>query len=125
MQNKTKKRWLDIQIIFASLAVTFTVGLWNVFAKGSSPVSSPSTTLPPDPTSTYTVTPAPTATVTVDPNAPVHLPTVHLLLGGKMPVAPVVMASAPSGDGSGGQGGGGNGSKSAPAPAAKTSSSKK
>jgi hypothetical protein len=125
MQNKSKRRWLDIQIILASLAVTFTVGLWNVFAKGNKPVSSPGSTQPPDPAFTFTVTPAPTATATLDPKAPLALPTVHMLLGGNMPVTPVVMASAPSNNDSGNQGGGGGGgSNSKPPPASKTSSSK-
>jgi hypothetical protein len=38
MQNKTN-RWLDVQIVIASLALTFSLALWNLFAGGSRPVS--------------------------------------------------------------------------------------
>lgn len=131
MTNKSKNRWLDVQIILASLAVTSTVALWNVFARGSSPVASPTDAPTPDPTATMTATPYPTATAmatpTADPNAIIQLPKVHILLGGNLPVPQPVAAqpasagsttnqvSAPKSSGS---------SKSAPPPAAKTSSSK-
>jgi hypothetical protein len=129
MQNRPKRRWLHIQIILASIAVTFTVGLWNVFAKGSRVVANPAGTQPPDPTFTFTYTPNPTPTATRDPNAPVHLPTVHLLLGGKMPVAPVVVAASSGGDPSnpnvGPKGNGNNPPPAPPPPASNTGSSKK
>jgi hypothetical protein len=110
MQNKSKRRWIDIQIVIASIAVSLTVALWNVFAKGSPPVASAVSPQVPDPTNTFTYTPVPSATAVarVDPNAPVTLPKVHLLLGGSMPSAPVVYASAPSAsDPTGGTSGGG------------------
>jgi hypothetical protein len=94
MHNRSKNRWLDIQVIFASLAVTFTMGLWNMFARGSRPVVATAIPPTPDPASTITYTPNPTATSPLDPSAPVRLPRVHLLLGGNMPVAPVVAASS-------------------------------
>lgn len=133
MANKSKNRWLDVQIILASLAVTSTVALWNVFARGSSPVASPTDAPTPDPTATMTATPYPTATAmatpTANPNAVIQLPKVHILLGGSLPAPqpqPVAaqpasagsttnQVSAPKSSGS---------SKSAPPPAAKTSSSK-
>jgi hypothetical protein len=31
MQNKTN-RWLDVQIVIATLALTFSLALWNLFA---------------------------------------------------------------------------------------------
>jgi hypothetical protein len=108
MTNKSKKRWLDIQLILASLAVTSTVALWNVFAKPARPEASPTGAPPLDPSFTLTYTPNPTATATVtvaatqDPSAVIHLPKVHILLGGRLPVAPVVAAVAPS-DSSGSQ----------------------
>jgi len=107
MQNRSKKRWLDVQIILASIAVTFTVGLWNVFAKGNRPFVSPTTPSIPDPAFTLTYTPDPvaSATATLDPYAPVHLPRLHLLLGGKQPVAPVFVAALLSGGDSSNQGG--------------------
>lgn len=129
MQNRSKKRWLDIQIILASLAVTSTLGLWNVFARGSRPLASPANPPTPDPTFTFTYTPGPTPTATVDASAPLHLPKVHLLLGGKMPVAPVIQAAVPGSDTSNQKTGpsGGNNPNPPPAPpppAANTGSSK-
>lgn len=132
MPNKSKNRWLDVQIILASLAVTSTVALWNVFAKGSSPVASPTDVPTPDPTATMTATPYPTATpmatATANPNAVVQLPKVHILLGGNLPVVPVYAAvpAAPAGNSTNQVSApkSSGGSKSAPPPAAKTSSSK-
>jgi hypothetical protein len=124
MQKKSKKRWLDIQIILASLAVTFTVGLWNLFARPNRPVASPSGNPTPDPTFTLTYTPDPTATSTLDPSAPVHLPKVHLLLGGNLPVPKVVVAALPSGGQDAGPNNGGGDTNPPPAPATSTSSSK-
>jgi hypothetical protein len=125
MQNRSKRRWLNLQIILASIAVTFTVGLWNVFSKGNSPVVNPSGTQPPDPTFTFTYTPNPTATAIVDPNAPVHLPQVHLLMGGKMYVPPVVVAALPPvGNQDTGPNNGGGNPKSPPPPVTNTTSSK-
>jgi len=134
MQKKPKKRWLDVQIILASLAVTFTVGLWNVFAMGNRQVSS-STGSPPvnpppsDPTLTYTYTPSPTAAVTQDPNAVITLPKVHILMGGSLPVVRVVPAAPPPSSVSGSQSGGSSGGGASnplppPPPATNTSSSK-
>ncbi len=133
MHKRPRNRWLDIQVILASLAVTFSLGLWNVFAKGSRPLTSTITPPTPDPTSTFTFTPAPdpTATPTVDPSAPLHLPKVHLLLGGSMPVAPVVQAASSNGSSAGSsktqnnaQKGGGSNPASAPPPVTNTGSSK-
>jgi hypothetical protein len=132
MQNRSKKRWLNIQIILASIAVTITVSLWNAFAKGNRLDASPVTPPTPDPTFTFTYTPNPTATATaaVDPNAPVHLPQVHLLLGGKMYVPPLIVAVQPSGSQAGSSGSSSRGGAvtnnpaPAPAPVTSTSSSK-
>jgi hypothetical protein len=137
MPNKSKRRWLDVQIILASIAVTSTVAVWNVLARGSRPADNPVSPPPPQPefTFTYTPTPAAAATAAVDPNAPVRLPQVHLLLGGKMP-APVVVVAAATGpdtgnqasgsknNGGGGSTGGGGGSTNPPPPAANTGSSR-
>ena len=128
MQNRSKRRWLNLQIIFASLAVTFTVGLWNVFARGGRPVVNPSGAQPPDPTFTFTFTPTPTATATEAPNAPGRLPQVHLLLGGKMYVPPIVVASSSGGSNDPnsspkGGGGGNNPNPPPPPPPANTGSS--
>jgi hypothetical protein len=133
MPNKSNNRWLDIQIILASLAVTSTLGLWNLFVKGSQPVASSTDNSNPNPTSTFVFTPNPTATAyptataiaTLDALAPVHLPKVHILLGGSLPVPVAAQpaasvssqpASAPKSSGST--------TTSAPKPVTKTSSSK-
>jgi len=39
MQNK-KNRWLDVQIVIASLTLTFSLALWNLFAGNSHPAKS-------------------------------------------------------------------------------------
>jgi len=145
MPNRSKKRWLDIQLILASIAVTSTVALWNNFARGARAAEVPAAPPPPDPTFTLSYTPTPTATATAvptatvsaitDSNGVVHLPKVHLLLGGKLPVIPVVVAVQPSSSGSSNQSGGskssGGSTKTtasnpapAPAPVTNTSSSK-
>ncbi len=100
---KKKKSWLDLQIILASLAVTVTVGLWNVFAMGNRQVANaagnpPVIPPPADPTNVYVYNPSPTTAATLDPNAPLTLPKVHILLGGSMPVVRVATAQpAPTG----------------------------
>jgi hypothetical protein len=133
MQNKTKKRWLDVQIILASLAVTGTLALWNVFAKASRPVTPPTGTPSPDPSATFTVTPttAASATATAGLAGPIRLPTVHMLLGGKAPVVqPVVVVNSPASGGSGSSSSGSGTSASsgttnpAPPPVTNTTSSK-
>jgi hypothetical protein len=117
MPNKPKRRWLDAQIVIASLAMTFTLALWNLLASGSPKSSStqvvdqkpqaPETPETPGPTAT----PAPAATgVTNLPNG--QLAPMKVLLGGKAPVAPVVVVSS-----------GGGSSGSHPAPVTSTRSS--
>jgi hypothetical protein len=127
MKNRSKNRWLDIQILLASLAMTFTLGLWNMFARGSRLVASTVIPPTPDPASIFTFTPDPTATAPMDPSAPVRIPRVHILLGGKMPVAPVVVAAS-SADASNPQKNppqdGGNNPVPTPTPVANTGSSK-
>jgi hypothetical protein len=139
MPNKSKNRWLDVQILIASLAVTSTVALWNGFARAASVAASPTDTSTPDPTSTQispppSATPYPTATAiatavaTVDPNATIHLPKVHLLLGGQLPVVQVVVAQPQPSNSKTNNPVASTGSKapgkSSPPPVAKTSSSK-
>ncbi|MGD0752925.1 MAG: hypothetical protein ABSA23_16150 [Anaerolineales bacterium] len=131
MSNKSKNRWLDVQIILASLAVTSTLALWNLFVKGSCPVASSIDNPNPDPTSTFVFTPNPTATAyptataTLDPLAPIHLPKVHILLGGSLPI-PVAAQPPASASGKPASASKSSASSSnpAPAPVASTSSSK-
>jgi hypothetical protein len=139
MANRTKRRWLDIQLILASLAVTSTVALWNNFARPNRPAAVPTVPPPPEPTFTLTYTPAPTATAIptatvgpyVDANGVVRLPKLHLLLGGKLPAVPVVQvartASSDASSSSGGSSAGpkGGGSPSNPPPPATNSGSSK
>jgi hypothetical protein len=135
MANKPKNRWIDVQIIFASLAVTSTLALWNLFVKGSHPVASSIDNPDPNPTATFVFTPIPTATAyptatatataTLDALAPIHLPKVHILLGGKLPVpvAAAPAASVSSQPASAPKSSAGS-SNPAPKPVTKTSSSK-
>ncbi len=106
MQKPPKKRWLDVLVILASVAVTSTLAFWNTFAKGSHTAVSPAGSKPKDTQLVITETPTPT----IDPYAPVQLPKVHLLLGGSMPVARVVIVnSSPAGTtGTSGRGNGGD-----------------
>jgi hypothetical protein len=112
--NKPKKRWLDAQIVIASLAMTFTLALWNLFASGGPKGSATQSTVQdpqvPEPTSTQV--PAATGTAVVLPSG--QLAPMKVLLGGKAPVAPVVVSSS---------GRGSSGSRSASAPVTTTRSS--
>lgn len=38
VQNKSANRWLDVQVVIATLAMTFVLALWNMFA-GSDRIS--------------------------------------------------------------------------------------
>jgi len=104
---------MDAQIVIASLAVTASLALWNVFAAAARhPVLGPvsmrlSERLYKNMASAVTATPAPTQTVTPGLNQ-IHLPPLHLLLGGKAPQVQVVVVSNP-----GSPSGGGPGSSSA------------
>jgi cytoskeletal protein RodZ len=136
---KKKKSWLDLQIILASLAVTVTVGLWNVFAMGNRQVANASgnPAQPPpsaDPTNVYVYDPTSTSAATtsvasVDANGKVTLPKVHILLGGSLPVIRVAQAAPTAGSSDGGtvsrlSGGGATNLPPAPPPATSSGSSK-
>lgn len=52
--SKPANRWLDVQIVIATMAMTFSLFLWNTFASGQSsfvtvPGPEPLVSLPPDP----------------------------------------------------------------------------
>ena len=121
MQKKPKFRWLDTQIGIASAAVVATLGVWNLIAAAArTPVLKPIATrmaasLSPTPPPTATPMPPPTATpagLTV-----VHLPPLHLLLGGKLPPPPqVVVVSASSATSHNSSGGGSSSQPSNPPP---------
>jgi len=123
--NKPKKRWLDTQIVVASLAMTFTLFLWNLFSRGGAGSKSGSPTqAPPD----DTATPAPTDTpepppTTAPASAGVALPSsavllpdgqlapMKILLGGQAP-----LPSAPAAPAQSKHSGGGGSSSSKPVP---------
>jgi hypothetical protein len=132
---KKKKSWLDLQIILASLAVTVTVGLWNVFVMGSRQVANaagnpPVTPPPADPTNTYIYDPTSTSAataITVDANGKVTLPKVHILMGGSLPVIHVAQAAPTAGSSEGGMvssSSGGGAANPPPPPATSSGSSK-
>jgi hypothetical protein len=94
MQNKSANRWLDVQIVIATLTLTFSLALWNLFAGGSRPVStganltsqSQSVASPPPASA-----PLPVAS---PPPASAPLPQVRIYLGGAAPQSPSI-PSAP------------------------------
>ncbi len=137
MQPKPKKRWLDAQIVLASLAMTFTLVLWNVFSggrrQGNPQTGAGTIPNPQDPTATAVPTEAPTTlptasgpTATIDPLT-VHLPPIKIMLGGKAPPPVQVVVSGSGSQSSGSNHGGGSVSgspASAPPPVTSTGSSK-
>jgi hypothetical protein len=135
--QKKKKSWLDIQIILASLAVTVTVGLWNVFSMGNRQVANaagnpPLAPPPANPTNTTVYNPSPTAalTATIDANGAITLPVVHILMGGSLPVIRVAQTAPTAGNSEGGTvsrssgGSTGGGTTNPPPPPTSTGSSK-
>jgi hypothetical protein len=102
MQKRTGNRWLDIQIVIATLAMTFTLALWNIFAGASRA----------DAVQTVTQTETkPTTNTAVQQSA---LPATRLYLGGSAPQAAPSISSAPAA----------SSPVSAPAPAVVTGSSR-
>ena len=96
MQNKTN-RWLDVQIVIVALALTFSLGLWNLFAGNNHSVNSGTTSNP--------------KVITVGASAP--QPSSRIFLGGPAPQSPSFSGSAPQ-----------SSSFSAPAPVTTTGSSR-
>jgi hypothetical protein len=84
--NKPANRWLDVQIVVATLAMTLTLFMWNIFAGSSRLVN------------TGTVTNPQTASV---PNANPAQSSVRILFGSQAPQAasisnPPSRSSAPA-----------------------------
>ena len=78
MQNKTN-RWLDVQIVIVALALTFSLGLWNLFAGNDRSVNSGTTSNPQG--------------IAVSASAP--QPSSRIFLGGPAPQSPSFSAPAP------------------------------
>ena len=77
MQNKTANRWLDVQIVILTIAMTASLFLWNLFAGGNNSTSSGNQ-------ASAQEVPATIAQVQ---------PRVHILLGGS---APQIQSQSPS-----------------------------
>jgi hypothetical protein len=136
MQKKSKFRWLDAQIVIAALAVTASLALWNVFAAAARhPVLGPISIRLSERLFKNTPTAVAAASATAAPTqmatpglTQIHLPPLHLLLGGHAPVVQVVVVSN-SGGSTGGSpassvsGGGGGGTVSVPPPPVTTTGS--
>jgi hypothetical protein len=136
MQKKSKFRWLDAQIVIAALAVTASLALWNVFAAAARhPVLGPisirmAERLYKNTATAAVATPVPTTLPSVTPGlTQIHLPPLHLLLGGHAPVVQVVVVSNRGGSSGGqassvsGTGGGGGPVSNPPPPVTTTASS--
>ena len=137
--NLQTKKWTDVHIAITALAVTATLGMWNMFSAPSKPQAAlppadTTTPQPPDPTETS----EPTATAQPAPTILAFRP-VKIIYGGLNPqlqvtqvtAAPVVVAvaAAPAPAKKQKKGGGGSSSSSSSAgtssaPAASTGSSK-
>jgi hypothetical protein len=84
-KNTGTSNWKDIQMVMAAMAMTITIGLWNIFAAGdlasaeeAQAVDIPSPTVPP-----------PTAVL-----PPTPLPQVKIMLGGQAPQVKVIQQSS-------------------------------
>jgi hypothetical protein len=118
MANKPQgKNWSEIQLAIAAVAVTATLGFWNLFStpeKAQSSVQVIQTATPPPPPPAETAQPTATA---------LALRPVKIIFGGKVPQQPVVQVAVAQPPNPKRRNSGGGGS-SAPAPAASTGSSK-
>jgi len=106
MQNRSKFRWLDAQLVIAALAVTGSLVLWNVFAAAArKPVFGPASVRMAErlykrlgtgviATQTATALPGATPDMSTPALTGIHLPPIHLLLGGKAPPAQVVVVNS-------------------------------
>lgn len=131
MQKKPKRRFLDVQIVIATISMGVTLSLWNILASASRQTSNASIAekfaneqIPKNEDQASSISPTPTAASRASGLTLIQLPPMKMLLGGKMPVARVVVNStasiSPVGSGSGA--GSPTGSKPPP-PVTKTSSS--
>jgi len=81
MQNKSANRWLDVQIVIATLTLTFSLALWNLFAGGSRPVSTGANLT------------SQSQSVASPPPASAPLPQVRIYLGGAAPQSPSILSA--------------------------------
>ena len=99
--NPGSRNWNDVQMVLAAMAMTLTVGLWNVFAAPDAALAKESAQEPAAPPPTE-----PTATI---PTSPTALPPVKIMLGGVEPQTVIVQQAARRNNNNGGGGGGGGG----------------
>lgn len=97
--NNGSRNWNDVQLVLAALAMTLTLGLWNIFAEPD--LAHAKENLEQQPS-----TPPATAIPSVA-GTPTRLPPIKILLGGVAPQLKVVQQ--PSARRSGRSGGGGGG----------------
>jgi hypothetical protein len=125
MANKPQgKGWGEIQLAIAAVAVTATLGFWNLFSTPEKVQAGAQTaqtaTPPPPPAPTETAQPTPTVTT-------LGLRPVKIIFGGQAPQPPVVqvaVAQPPAKKRNGGGNADSTGGASAPVPATSTGSSK-
>ena len=135
MQKKPKKRFLDAQIVIGTIAMTLTIGLWNIIASAARQTSTSGAAiaqkfaneiLSKNPDTNSPLPPAAPTATSAQGLSFIQLPPVKILLGGKMPAPQVVVvnSSAPSTRSVSSSGGGSTGSKPPP-PVTTTGSSHK
>jgi hypothetical protein len=118
MDKKPQKSWTDVQMTIAALAITATLGMWNLFSvPQKQPVAQTTDTATPPPPPPPTEAVAATAT-----QLPQFVP-VKIIFGGTAPQQKVVVQAAaqPPARNKGNSGGGGGGN---PIPHGGTGSSK-
>jgi cytochrome oxidase assembly protein ShyY1 len=123
MANKPQgKSWSEIQLAIAALAVTATLGFWNLFSTPDKAQTSAQVT------QSFTPPPPPTPTETAQPTATaLALRPVKIIFGGKAPqqqVIQVAMAAPPTKKRNGGGGNVDTGGGSASVQPPSTGSSK-
>lgn len=94
MANKPQgKSWGEIQLTIATLAITATLGFWNLFSapeKAQAGAQATQTSTPPPPPPTETATAEPTATT-------LALRPVKIIFGGQVPQQTVVQVQVQGG----------------------------
>jgi hypothetical protein len=121
MANKPQgKSWNEVQMAITAVAITATLGFWNLFATPEKAQAAAkiteSSTPPPPPPPAETAMPEPTATTAVS----LGLRPIKIIYGGKIPQQQVVqqVAAAPSTKKRGGGGSVGGGGTTAANPPA-------
>jgi cytochrome oxidase assembly protein ShyY1 len=121
MANKAQgKNWSEIQLAIAAVAITATLGFWNLFSTPEKAQASAQVT------QTFTPPPPPSPTETAQPTATaLALRPVKIIFGGQVPQQPVIQVAVAQPPAKKHKGGGsnndnntdGSGGGGAPAPA--------